>query len=208
MSAQIDVPKYTYLKRGVYYFVIVAFITVGLGGCQTITPKSNSMTETEFTEFLKISTPSSTHKPLIDMLPRPGKVAVDAAERKDYVDGKNICASTDLDRTVTVLAGVSAPEDYGLDDRYRGVFGTRKVVLMNEADVEKHDLDVDWPVTLYNTHGDKKRDVLGLKIVIYEIPKGCIATYFPECNVLIPLESKARKSNTPASKSIKVRLFQ
>ncbi|MAJ51033.1 MAG: hypothetical protein CMB82_05395 [Flammeovirgaceae bacterium] len=97
---------------------------------------------------------------------------------------------------------------YGLDDRYRGVFGTRKVVLMNEADVEKHDLDVDWPVTLYNTHGDKKREVLGLKIVIYEIPKGCIATYFPECNVLIPLESKARKSNTPASKSIKVRLFQ
>ena len=97
---------------------------------------------------------------------------------------------------------------YGLDDRYRGIYGTRKIVLMNKADVEKHGLDVERPVTLYNSYGDKKREVLGLKIVPYEIPNGCIATYFPECNVLIPLELKARKSNTPASKSVKVRLLQ
>jgi molybdopterin-dependent oxidoreductase alpha subunit len=97
---------------------------------------------------------------------------------------------------------------YGLDDRYRGIYGTRKIVLMNKTDVERHDLDVDRPVTLYNSYGDKKREVSGLKIVVYEIPKGCIATYFPECNVLIPLELKARKSNTPASKSVKVRLLQ
>ena len=97
---------------------------------------------------------------------------------------------------------------YGLDDRYRGIYGTRKIVLMNKADVENHDLDIDLPVTLYNNYGGKKREVSGLKIVAYEIPKGCIATYFPECNVLIPLELKARKSNTPASKSVKVRLLQ
>ena len=97
---------------------------------------------------------------------------------------------------------------YGLDDRYRGIYGTRKIVLMNKKDVEKHDLDIDLPVTLYNNYGGKKREVSGLKIVAYEIPKGCIATYFPECNVLIPLELKARKSNTPASKSVKVRLLQ
>jgi len=97
---------------------------------------------------------------------------------------------------------------YGLDDRYRGIYGTRKIVLMNKKDVEKYDLDIDLPVTLYNNYGGKKREVSGLKIVAYEIPKGCIATYFPECNVLIPLELKARKSNTPASKSVKVRLLQ
>jgi molybdopterin-dependent oxidoreductase alpha subunit len=97
---------------------------------------------------------------------------------------------------------------YGLDDRYRGIYGTRKIVLMNKKDVEKHDLDIDLPVTLYNSYGGRKREVSGLKIVAYEIPKACIATYFPECNVLIPLELKARKSNTPASKSVKVRLLQ
>jgi molybdopterin-dependent oxidoreductase alpha subunit len=97
---------------------------------------------------------------------------------------------------------------YGLDDRYRGIYGTRKIVLMNKKDVEKYDLDIDLPVTLYNNYGGKKREVSGLKIVAYEIPKCCIATYFPECNVLIPLELKARKSNTPASKSVKVRLLQ
>ena len=97
---------------------------------------------------------------------------------------------------------------YGLDDRYRGIYGTRKIVLMNKKDVEKHDLDIDLPVTLYNSYGGRKREVSGLKIVAYEIPKGCIATYFPECNMLIPLELKARKSNTPASKSVKVRLLQ
>ena len=97
---------------------------------------------------------------------------------------------------------------YGIDDRYRGIFGTRKIILMNKADIQRNDLDTARSVTLYNSYGNKRREVSGLKIVTYDIPKGCIATYFPECNVLIPLELKARKSNTPASKSIKVRILQ
>lgn len=121
MSAQRDVRKYTYLKCGVYYFVVAVLITVGLSGCQTITPKSNGMAENEFTEFLKASAPSSTDKPLIDKLPRPGKVSVNATSRTNYVDGKNICVSQDLDRPVNVLADVSAPEGYGLDDRFNTV---------------------------------------------------------------------------------------
>tara|TARA_A100000164_G_C21470677_1_gene568815 strand:- start:356 stop:595 length:240 start_codon:yes stop_codon:yes gene_type:complete len=79
---------------------------------------------------------------------------------------------------------------------------------MNKIDIKKHDLDTARAVTVYNFYGEKRREVSGLKIVAYNIPKGCIATYFPECNVLIPLELKARKSNTPSSKSIKVRIFQ
>ena len=71
--------------------------------------------------LLKASAPSSTDKPLIDNLPRPGKVSVNATARTNYVDGKNICVSQDFDRLVTVLANVSAPEGYGLDDRFNTV---------------------------------------------------------------------------------------
>ena len=121
MSAQIDVPKYTYLKRGVYYFVMAAFGAVTLSGCQTTMPKPNGMAEAEFTEFLKASAPSSIDEPLIHTLRHPGKVSVNAMSRRTYVNGKNICAATDIDRTVIVLADVSAPEDYGLDDRFNTV---------------------------------------------------------------------------------------
>ena len=68
--------------------------------------------------FLKASAP---FKPLIDKLPRPGKVSVNATSRINYVDGKNICVSQDFDHPVTVLADVSAPEGYGLDDRFNTV---------------------------------------------------------------------------------------
>lgn len=113
--------SYTYLKRGVYYFVIAAFGGVTFSGCQTTMPKPNGMAESALTEFLKASAPSSVDEPLITTLPQPGKVSVDATSRRTYIDGKNICAATDIDRTVIVLADVSAPEDYGLDDRYNTV---------------------------------------------------------------------------------------
>ncbi|GAB1308841.1 FdhF/YdeP family oxidoreductase [Urechidicola sp. KH5] len=97
---------------------------------------------------------------------------------------------------------------YGLDDRYRGIYGTRMVVLMNTEDINKYKLDVGTPITLSNNYDNTKRAVSGLHIVPYDIPKGCVATYFPECNPLIPLSQKARKSNTPASKSVKVTISQ
>src|SRR6056300_535030 len=90
---------YTYLKRGVYYFVIAAFGGVTLSGCQTTMPKPNGMAESALTEFLKASAPSSVDEPLITTLPQPGKVSVDATSRRTYIDGKNICAATDIDRT-------------------------------------------------------------------------------------------------------------
>lgn len=97
---------------------------------------------------------------------------------------------------------------YGMDDRYRGIYGTREVVLMNKNDIDKLDLDVNKLVTLYNEYNGRKRSVSGLTAIPYNIPVGCVATYFPECNPLIPLEQKARKSNTPASKSIKIKVSQ
>lgn len=95
---------------------------------------------------------------------------------------------------------------YGLDDRYRGIYGTRDIVLMNAADIKKMSLDVEKRVTVFNDYDHQRRFVQGLIIVPYNIPESCVATYFPECNPLIPLGLKARRSNTPASKSVKVRI--
>lgn len=97
---------------------------------------------------------------------------------------------------------------YGMDDRYRGIYGIRTVVLMNKSDIAALALDLQKPVTLYNSYGQKTRKVEGLTIIPYDIPRRCIATYFPECNELVPLQLKARKSNTPASKSVKVKISQ
>ncbi|MEN2281624.1 FdhF/YdeP family oxidoreductase [Algoriphagus sp. SE2] len=97
---------------------------------------------------------------------------------------------------------------YGMDDRYRGIYGTRTVVLMNKDDISHFKLDIQKPIILYNEYEGKLREVKGLTIVPYDIPSKCIATYFPECNELVPLQLKARKSNTPASKSVKVKILQ
>ena len=121
MGRTFSAVPHTYLKRGVYYFVTAALGAVNLSGCQTTMPKPNGMAETEFMEFLKVSAPSSVEEPLTKSLPMPGRVSVDAMSRRTYIDGKNICAKGDIDRTVIVLTGVSAPEDYGLDNRYNTV---------------------------------------------------------------------------------------
>ena len=95
---------------------------------------------------------------------------------------------------------------YGLDDRYRGVFGGREIVFMNEEDIKTHGVEEGDAISLYNRFNNVLRQVDGLQVVAYDIPKGCVATYFPECNPLIPLDYQARKSNTPASKSVRVKV--
>ncbi|MEX2234928.1 MAG: FdhF/YdeP family oxidoreductase [Cyclobacteriaceae bacterium] len=96
---------------------------------------------------------------------------------------------------------------YGLNDRYRGVKGSRKVVFMNRADIEELGFNAgDW-VDIVNIPLDGlKRVAKAFKIIPYNIPKGCVATYFPETNVLVPLDAMADKSHTPTSKFIIVRL--
>lgn len=92
---------------------------------------------------------------------------------------------------------------YGMDDRYRGVHGGRNVVFMNKEDILAEKLESGDVVELSN-HYEVSRKVSGFVIVPYDIPKGCIATYFPEANPLVPLNLHARKSHTPASKSVGV----
>jgi anaerobic selenocysteine-containing dehydrogenase len=96
---------------------------------------------------------------------------------------------------------------YNLDDRFRGVKGGRMVIFMNKADIEKRQLEEGQQITLQTVSNDGiDRRLEGLRIKAYEIPEGCIAGYYPECNVLLPLWHYAKESKVPAAKSIPVRI--
>jgi len=97
---------------------------------------------------------------------------------------------------------------YGLDDRYRGIYNGRRVVLMNAQDLKKKGLKTGDFVDLSSHFEGKKRSAPHFMVVEYDIPEKCIATYFPEANPLVPVNSYARKSHTPASKSVIVRIQQ
>jgi anaerobic selenocysteine-containing dehydrogenase len=93
---------------------------------------------------------------------------------------------------------------YGLDDRYRGVFGGRRVVFMHPADIAALGLQQGQLVNLTNGHGGVERVARAFMIAPYRIPRGCVAAYFPEANVLVPIDSVAAGSNTPTSKFVVV----
>ncbi len=91
---------------------------------------------------------------------------------------------------------------YGLDDRYRGVYNERRVVLMNPKDIAAAGLKVNDVVDLFSRFNGVTRESKKYIIVPYDIPEGDVATYFPEANALIPIDSFADKSLTPTSKSV------
>ncbi|WP_313168903.1 FdhF/YdeP family oxidoreductase [Massilia oculi] len=96
---------------------------------------------------------------------------------------------------------------YSNDDRFRGVHGSRMVLFMGEADMARYGLDKGDVVALRTKTDDGvERRVDGLQIVPYDVPPGCIAGYYPECNPLIPLWHHAKESKVPAAKSIDVLL--
>lgn len=97
---------------------------------------------------------------------------------------------------------------YGYHDRFRGIDGTRTIVFMNAQDIARDGLRDGQEVTLVGDADDNvDRRVEGLRIVSYDIPEGCLAAYFPECNALIPLGHHAEKSHVPAAKSVPVRIL-
>ncbi|MDA7550109.1 FdhF/YdeP family oxidoreductase, partial [Flavobacteriaceae bacterium] len=91
---------------------------------------------------------------------------------------------------------------YGLNDRYRGILNERRVIFMNSLDIAANGLERLDKVDLISHFKGNKRIAKGFLVIPYNIPKSCTATYFPETNVLVPLDSKARLSNTPTSKTI------
>ncbi|WP_191499093.1 FdhF/YdeP family oxidoreductase [Mycobacterium simulans] len=100
---------------------------------------------------------------------------------------------------------------YGLDDRYRGVKGGRRVVFVNPADIEALGLTAGDRVDLVSEWTDaesglQERRAKDFLVVEYSTPVGNAAAYYPETNALVPLDHTAAKSNTPVSKAIIVRL--
>ncbi|MBK3628577.1 FdhF/YdeP family oxidoreductase, partial [Streptomyces sp. MBT49] len=98
---------------------------------------------------------------------------------------------------------------YGLDDRYRGITNGRRVVLVNVEDARDLGLAEGSYVDLVSEWRDGvERRAPGFRVVLYPTTRGCAAAYYPETNVLVPLDATADTSNTPASKSVVVRLEQ
>ncbi len=96
---------------------------------------------------------------------------------------------------------------YGLDDRYRGVYGQRKVVFINPEDMSAQGLSEGQQVDIETLWNDGiTRQVQGFVLVPYNIPRGNLAAYYPETNPLVPLSSFGDDSYTPTSKSVPVKL--
>jgi anaerobic selenocysteine-containing dehydrogenase len=95
---------------------------------------------------------------------------------------------------------------YGLDDRYRGVYGERRVLFMNPEDMKNYGFEKLEVADLSSTYDGVVRTAHKFKVVPYSIPPGNLAAYFPETNVLVPYNHFADRSKTPISKSIKVRV--
>ncbi|HEX9825984.1 MAG TPA: FdhF/YdeP family oxidoreductase [Flavobacteriaceae bacterium] len=91
---------------------------------------------------------------------------------------------------------------YGLNDRYRGIFNERRIIFMNRDDMQERHLKEQQVVNLKSDFNGTVRKANAFKVVGYDIPKNCCATYFPETNVLVPLDSFAHTAKTPASKSV------
>src|SRR5271163_3400058 len=95
---------------------------------------------------------------------------------------------------------------YGLNDRYRGVFGGRRVLFLNPLDMEARNLLAGQIVDIYSHFEGEIRKAPRFAIVPYAIARRSAAAYYPETNVLVPVRSVAAKSNQPAAKSIRITL--
>ena len=95
---------------------------------------------------------------------------------------------------------------YGMDDRYRGVYGERRVIFLNAEDLRARGLAAGDCVDITSRFRGQTRTAPNFIVVEYEIPRGCAASYFPETNVLVAVDDVADWSNTPASKSVVVKV--
>ena len=97
---------------------------------------------------------------------------------------------------------------YGLDDRYRGIKGGRRVVFVHPADLRDEGLVDGDLVDIVSVWQGVERRVHSFRVVPYDQPRGCAAAYYPETNPLVPLDHMADGSRQPASKSVVVRLVK
>jgi len=95
---------------------------------------------------------------------------------------------------------------YDLNDRYRGVYNNRRVIFMNREDMQRDGLKQGDLVDLTSHYDDKERIAPQFSVVTFDIPRNCTATYFPETNILVSINSKADRAHTPASKLVVIRV--
>lgn len=95
---------------------------------------------------------------------------------------------------------------YAMDDRYRGVFGRRDILFMNEADLAALGLEHGDVVDVETICTDRTLTLKGITAIEYKIAPGSVAAYYPEANVLVPLDYIDKESGTPSYKSVPVRV--
>jgi len=131
----------------------------------------------------------------------PGTLAVNddveqSPERREVLNLMTIRSNDQFNTTV-----------YSDNDRFRGIHGTRSVILMHRNDMARLSLDEGDQVQVSTAVEEAvHRSVGPLRVTPYDIPEGCCAGYYPECNALVPLWHHAEKAKVPASKSIPVTL--
>lgn len=91
---------------------------------------------------------------------------------------------------------------YGMNDRYRGIYNERRIILLNPEDMKERNIHHEEPVNITSFFNGETRSANLFLAIKYDIPRGCAAAYFPEANVLVPIQSVADQSNTPTSKGI------
>ena len=131
-----------------------------------------------------------------------------------YFDKERNFAAQFTDSKVYMLMTMRSHDQYnttlyGLDDRYRGVFGQRRVLFMNQLDIDEAGLAADQWVDIESIYADQiKRVVHSFRIVPYNIPRGSLAAYYPETNPLVAISSHDKRAKIPASKSVPVILHR
>ena len=97
---------------------------------------------------------------------------------------------------------------YGMNDRYRGIHNERRVVMMHENDMKEAGFQRHDVVNISSHFNGEMRSVQNFIVVPVPIAKRCVATYFPEANALVHIDAVAHTSNTPASKSVIVKIYK
>lgn len=95
---------------------------------------------------------------------------------------------------------------YALDDRYRGVFGRRDILFMSDADLDKRGLEHGDLVDIETMVAGSSLRLENMTVIAYNIAPGSVGAYYPEANILIPLDYIDKQSGTPSYKSVPVRV--
>ncbi len=155
-------------------------------------------------------TPGGFHRPI----PARQRIWKTASGRANFVIPTALDADPDMAQpsaNVLRLLTIRSNDQfnttiYGYNDRFRGIHGTRHVLLINPDDIGRLGFRDGDIVVASTVADDGVREVYGLRLTSYDIPIGCVAGYYPECNPLIPLWHHAKESQVPAAKSIPIRI--